>query len=792
MKLIRNVGRVAAILLCTTSMTAFAQSAPEKPGAAEADHSGLGEIVVTARRRSESVSKVPTAIQVVNSAALVQRGIKNESDLQTAVPGLVVRASNNQNQLNYVIRGESIEPYSGSSPGVQPYFNDVALSGNSPTAFYDVESVQVLKGPQGTLFGRNSTGGAVLYQSAAPKDTLGGYGSIQYGNLKKLDIEAAVNVPLGEKAALRLAGTYQSGGAYVHNIYDGKLLGNSKVRSGRATLKVTPIETLTNTLMVQYGKYGGTNNGNRILSTIACGAAANPSPNIPPCWAVPGNADYQRLLSAPQGTYFPGWPNGYIYPGGIRALPGYLDSLGKYYVDDNGNFDYHDSDLLVTNNTSWELNDHNTIKNVFGYSKTKRRFEYDNDANFLPSLQAGGGLPGGDQLETRHTRIISEELQLQGKALDDKLTYILGGFYSNSKTYNNSPITGLYYVAALHLFGDFMQRYKSDSHDITKAVFTQATYKVTDEFHLTGGIRQTWDKLSLTQLPGSTITGPPHFQTHNSDQSWTFSADYQVTPEAMIYVTTRGSWRVGGYNPFVKGAGDRTTSVDGGNYFPPERVRDVEAGVKYNGHLGAVPWRWNADIYKAWITNVQKTAYGVIGNSVTSATTTAPHATVKGFELDGEMKPADWLRVGGSFSLTVARYGSAPGQAFSSLVTFGPFSDAPKYQGTLFGEVSTPLPGDAGGLVFHVDGYAQSLMHISNLGNSQNPFDMIPGYVLLNARIDWNDPMGFKGLTASLFAKNITEKRYFIGGSGGIGIDGKNSATFGQPRTYGAVLKYSF
>jgi iron complex outermembrane receptor protein len=154
----QNAGRAAAILLCTTSMSAFAQSAPGKgPAAAEEDNSGLGEIVVTARRRSENLSNVPTAIAAVSSEALVQRGIKNESDLQTAIPGLVVRASNNQNQLNYVIRGESVEPYSGSSPGVQPYFNDVALSGNTATAFYDVESVQVLKGPQGTLFGRNST-----------------------------------------------------------------------------------------------------------------------------------------------------------------------------------------------------------------------------------------------------------------------------------------------------------------------------------------------------------------------------------------------------------------------------------------------------------------------------------------------------------------------------------------------------------------------------------------------------------------------------------------------------------
>jgi iron complex outermembrane recepter protein len=786
----RDAGRLTALLLSATSAAALAQTAPQ--AAAEgASSGGLQEIVVTARRRSESISNVPTAIQAVSSEALVARGIKNESDLQTAVSGLVVRASNNQNQLNYVIRGESVEPYSGSSPGVQPYFNEVALSGNAATAFYDVESVQVLKGPQGTLFGRNSTGGAVLYQSATPSNEVAGWGSVQYGNRKKLVVEGALNVPLvDEKVLVRVAGTYQSGGAFVRNIYDGSLNGDTKTRSGRITLKLAPTETITNTLMAQLSKATGTNAGNRMISSIACGDPANPNPNLPSCYATPGDPNFERLVRGPTGSIFPGYPDGFIPPVGFRDLPAYLDAQGKYVVANNGDLGYYSLDRLLTNATEFEIGDDMSIKNIFGYGKTKRRFSYDNDANFMPYLQAGGGLPGGNQQETRHTRIISDELQLQGKAIDNRLTYILGLFYSDALTYNNSPITGLF--KAGNVIGVFRARYKSNSKDKAKAVFGQATYAVTDKLNVTGGLRQAWNKLSLRQLPGSTITGPAYFHTKNDDISYTVSIDYHFTPALMGYVSSRGSWRVGGYNPFIAGTTNTAEADTGGNYFPPEKVRDVEVGFKFAGRVGDMPTRINADIFNAWIDNNQKTAYGLRGVTPTSTTITAPHAKVRGFEIDGDIAPVEGLRFGGNFSYTDAKYGRTPGIAFGSAVRFGPYSDVPKYQGTVYGEVTVPLEENGSELRFHGDLYGQTAMHISNLGNSQNPYDLIDGYVLVNARIDWVNPMGFDGLTASVFGKNLTAKAYYIGGSGGIGLDGKNSATFGAPRTYGAVLRYSF
>jgi iron complex outermembrane recepter protein len=270
----------------------------------------------------------------------------------------------------------------------------------------------------------------------------------------------------------------------------------------------------------------------------------------------------------------------------------------------------------------------------------------------------------------------------------------------------------------------------------------------------------------------------------------------------MFYVTSRGSWRVGGYNPFVAAppipaggnpnADNYLTADRGGSYFPRETVRDVEIGAKYNGRLFGVPYRLNVAGYNVWIKNIQKTAYGVVAGRITSTTTIVPAGKVTGFEADGDIIPADWLRIGASGAYTDARYTKKRAIAFGTPNNFGPFADSPKWSGTIYADITSDLGGDAGSLLFHVDAYGQSSLHISSLGATLNPYDQLPGYVVVNGRIDWNDPFGMKGLTASLFAKNVTNRRYFIGGSGAVQIDNKNTATFGQPRTYGAVLRYSF
>jgi iron complex outermembrane receptor protein len=210
--------RVRSTLLASASIMAFmpgvsfaADAVAAAPGAAAAPASELSAVVVTARRRSENLEKVPVAISALGAVQMAARTIVSERDLQAAVPGLIVRASEQQNQLNYAIRGQTIDAFSGSSPGVLTYFNDVAVSGVSATTFYDLEGVQVLKGPQGTLFGRNTTGGAVLFNTVKPSNTFGGFIDAQIGDLNLRDVKGAIDIPIvTDKVQLRVAGDYRS------------------------------------------------------------------------------------------------------------------------------------------------------------------------------------------------------------------------------------------------------------------------------------------------------------------------------------------------------------------------------------------------------------------------------------------------------------------------------------------------------------------------------------------------------------------------------------------------------
>src|SRR5262249_6425039 len=161
-----------------------------------------------------------------NGGDLAKRAIYNENDLQSAVPGLVIRQNGGANAFNYVIRGQSVDTFTNSPPAVLPYINEVQIVNHSSSPLYDMAGIQVLKGPQGTLFGRNATGGAVLYTTAQPTDELEGYALARYGNHDKFDAEGALNLPVANGAALRVAFSYTHGGAFIDDYFSNKEFGN--------------------------------------------------------------------------------------------------------------------------------------------------------------------------------------------------------------------------------------------------------------------------------------------------------------------------------------------------------------------------------------------------------------------------------------------------------------------------------------------------------------------------------------------------------------------------------------
>jgi outer membrane receptor protein involved in Fe transport len=174
----------------------IAHAQAEAPASDGGKSMRLEEIVVTAQRREQNLSNTPVAVAVLGAESLRDHAIISEEDLRSAVPGLNVKASFNSNDLNYVIRGQSVDTMSNTRPGVLPYINEVQIGGaGAVSTFYDLQSVQVLKGPQGTLFGRSATGGAVLFTTQKPTDEFEGYVTAGGGNYGQQKYEGAINVP---------------------------------------------------------------------------------------------------------------------------------------------------------------------------------------------------------------------------------------------------------------------------------------------------------------------------------------------------------------------------------------------------------------------------------------------------------------------------------------------------------------------------------------------------------------------------------------------------------------------
>ena len=777
----RSMRAVAIVGLVCGTAPAAAQEAAGSTVTAASDQSS--DIVVTARRREENIEKVPIAIAAISSQQLRQRSIYSENDLQSAVPGLTIRQNGNANQFNYSIRGQTVDTYTNSPPGVLPYIDEAQIVTHNASAFYDLEGIQVLKGPQGTLFGRNTTGGAVLYQTGRVGDRFGGYIDGRYGNYGSRHIEGAVNVPFGG-GGLRVAGSYSGGGDYVYNVPTDSHLGALDQKSIRATLKLQPMTGLINTTVVQYTRDRGENTPIEVYSAYACGATNHGITlnTTASCFYSPGSAAFDAFIAA--------HPD--IYPGGVEAVVALQNKLGPWKSLINAPTDHRAHGIFAINTTSWEIAPQITLKNIFSYNRSKSGDNYDYDGTPYPIFQTGGtpaanGLgivdPLGFYFDTRQ---VSDEFQLQGKSADGRLTYVAGFYYLDQRDTPDSNVVGFNFAP---VSDGVSLRYHQRSTDRSLAGFAQATYKLADRLNLTGGFRYSGDKQTARQEEGS-VFGPAFERSSASKPSWTASLDYQLTHSLLAYVTTRGSWRTGGFNYSVTPID--ATAADGGNRFGPETTRDVEAGFKYSGSDFGLPITFNADAYVQWVKDIQRAAYVVgVGGTSTVLTVNVPKAKVDGVEADLSVRPAPWLTVGGSGAYTHARYTDGNLAIQGSLQQYGPFADTPRWTGNAYVDLSRPMAADSGTLHLHAEVYAQSKMYFSNTAATISPGTAIPGYALVNGRLSWEKLLGTR-MTASVFVRNMLNKRYYAGGNAQGASLGLNTVNPGMPRMFGGELRFEF
>lgn len=791
-----SLGALAAGCLASLSMATSVQAQgllthDQEPAAAPIAQTDAGDaIVVTARRRSEDVGKVPTTVSAIGSEGLQARGISTQSDLQASVPGLTVRETQANNNLNYAIRGQTVDAFSGSSTAVVPYVNEVPFTAGGVASFFDLESIQVLKGPQGTLFGRNATGGAVLSTTARPKDGVSAAIRLGFGNYDAKIAEAMVNLPIAEDTVLlRLAGKAARRGGYIRNVYQGPVYGgNDNTELGklysdavRASLLVRPTTSVENLTVLQYEKTKGNNSGTRIYSLYRCGDKA---------------AD-----GAPLSCF-----SAFVFPTLPAVLQRQQTQLGFWEVEGDAPSFHRGEDWFVTNSTTIELSDETRLKNIFGYSSSNALDSTEQTGDpFEVVTNYDRSRPIGSSLRSYGNEVtyksLSNELQLQGK-IAGAFDYIVGLYYQQIKNRTIFPQT--------YLGGAVTTTSNWQSKDTTKALFGHVTTDLGQVADLHGlklsmGGRYASEKITAEHLPGGTYFPLAVAPFEDDRASWNVGLEYQANRALMLYGTMRESWRSGGFNgvspPFlIDGTVFPNVTYSNTDKFKSEVATDIEIGAKYSGRLWNAPIHAYVSAYTMKVKNVQRVLF--VDNPFTSVadnvpnTVNVPEARIRGLEVDVGVRPFEFLDLGVNGAYTDAKFrknsvtvwGNTPS---SQSFKFGPFADTPEWTGSLYAVINIPLPKSGGTFKIRADMYSQSSFYFSNLNDTVVPGTKLPGYEVANFRLDWQGVLGTK-LDLGAWVKNAFNEQYYVGGlplGGSLGI---NSGNVGRPRMFGFDLSYRF
>ena len=803
--------RTGHILLCSTLLaaawafpaSAMAQAAPPAPEApSETEAPAPNEIIVTAQRKEERLSRVPVSVVAFDAETLQDRAITSEQDIGTLVPGLQVKNGQNSNQLSFSMRGQSLDPFSGTSPAVLTYLNEAPYNpNNTSTAFFDLGSIQVLKGPQGTLFGRNATGGAVLYSTPMPGDEFAGYVILRGAERDYGQMQAAIDLPLiPGKLGVRLAGDITRGDGYVTNVNTGNTLGDKNSRSARATILFTPSDTIKNSTVVQYDRVKGTEGAGNIINY-------NSVPTTPGDPSTQFNSDgtnhffnttgvtWDATLAAIYGgNDGPAGPG--FFPGGVEGFTKFShDNPYKTFLQ----FDLPHSaeNFFVSNTTEVDLSDTVKVKNIFSYMQGKANTPGNLGGGPFGSLwlfKLSGinatGTPGG---QTFRSKTYTNELQIQGTAFDDRLDYTAGVFYSRQRRFEIIPIN----IGADVVPGGIADiSYAYRNRESSKAVFAQLSYKVTDQLTATLGGRYTWVNVGITQAPGNVFGVDPDSPAARQSKklsapAWTASLQYQIDSNNMVYFNQRGSFRSGNLNGTVAPFIDPMTGGPA-NLFKNEKVHDFELGYKFNGRIGEAPAQFNIAAYKVIVKDAQRALYAVVGGAPAGFTVNVPEAVTKGIELDANIGLTDWLDVGFNLAFTDAEYtkNTVPIPFVGSLEVDS-YPDSPKWSGSANVVVKLPVPANLGTMDLRADFYGQTHTFFSSTNGTSTPGTRLDGYSTIALRYSWKDIMESR-VSAAVFVRNLTDKVYHISGYALGASNGVNTWYPGEPRTIGAELSVKF
>lgn len=635
-----------------------AVDAPAPVGASNT--AGLGDIVVTARKVAENLQKVPVAVTAFSGQALQQASLRNVSDVAKLTPGLVVnQGASTPSAPVFTIRGQvQTDTLATLDPSVGVYVDGYywARAYGLSADLVDVDSLQTLKGPQGTLFGRNTTGGAILVQTNDPnfRDGISVLASGTYGRYNQWSGTGVVNLPIvDDKLAVRLAYQRNDRDGYMTNDLTGRKLGGQHDYTARGKLLYKPTDNLSILLSAeQYRtKYYAAGYREGYIQPSTAEFPAPPAAleigvetlglgcfaNVANCLAAGAAAGNAAAANASTGDHV-----------SLNVDPLTYAKAQTYTA-------------TVTLDTFF-----GAIKAVGGYRNVKTLTDVDLDGSQYNIL----GTRGFQNLSQ-----YSIEVQATGKAFDDAVDFAAGVFYFREYGSDSS------YSTALNALNPTVQYISGDIDNDSQGLYSQATYHATEKLSFTGGIRYSVDDKRLSAnngiyssgtysapAPGAAFTCaltrcPDKRHDSFSGVSWTGGADYRLTSSILLYAKASRGFRSGGENlrgvplPGFFGATDA---------FKPETATSYEGGIKTE--LLDHKLRINVAGYYTTVDGIQRSGLVFAQNGQSSTIiTNAGKATFYGGEVEASALLPAGFRIDGTFAYTHPKYNKyiAPDTDFS-------------------------------------------------------------------------------------------------------------------------------
>jgi iron complex outermembrane receptor protein len=817
---------LSTALLLGLTTPAWAQQSRTPPPSSDKDNE---EIIVTARRTQERLQDVPISITVLNQEEIAKRNIYNAGDLGSYVPSLSTNANFGPQKSSFAIRGFIQE--GRTSPSVGVYFADVVAprantgttSGNGAGigSFFDLQNVQVLKGPQGTLFGRNTTGGAILLVPTKPTSKLEGYLEGSLGNYNMKRLQGVLNVPLNSMFRARLAMDWQKADGYLRNRsgIGPKQLGDTNYIAARLSIVGDLTPDLENYTIFSYSR---SNTKGVIPKIVAC----HPTSEFPV-----GEYPYGPLAAA-------------LAPLGCLQIARAQARGDGFWDVDNAN--PHPKELQtswqVINTTSWTASDSLTVKNIISYAQFREdaSFNLFGD-NFLIPFAGGLRFPvitieTGASGSYADQSTFTEELQLIGHTAGDRLKWQAGAYLEISKplkfnsAFNHNFLdctdAAAYLCTNLPGFGTISSANIKNSFN-NKGIYAQATYKLTDRLSLTGGIRYTMDRMTdesrniniVIPTPGTALffcqnvaifnggsidipiaaSGPNGPECDNvikiksNRPTWLIDLDYKPSDNVLLYAKWARGYRQG--TIISSNIGLETTG--------PEKVDTYEVGAKTSFH-GSVSGYFNVAAFYNDFRDQQLAVNTVVAPAFNGrippaqAIVNAGKSRIWGIEVDASVRLFEGLKIDAGYTYLNTKLlkftPPAPVIFYSELEPVAaeghPLAQSPKNRFFVTATYMLPLAEgigriSIGGTFTHTDANAVHEARFAPVTHR------VTASNLLNLNADWDSIFGTP-IDLAFFMTNVTNEKRIAYPIATTPTMGSETGHLNLPRMWGFRAKYRF